>query len=182
MKQLHQSRKHLVVHLVVVAVSMKIEVLEKKHYASVSKIYKEGLATGIASFETSIPEWENWDEKFLKQCRYVALIKNEVVAWCSLTSVSKREVYKGVAEDTIYVSKLHQGKGIGKKLLQHLINESEKAGFWTLQAGIFAENKVSIKLHKDYGFRMVGLRKRIAKREEKWHDIALMERRSLKIN
>lgn len=168
--------------LVAVAVSMKIEALEKKHYASVSKIYYEGLATGIASFETKIPEWENWDEKFLKQCRYVALIKNEVVAWCSLSAVSKREVYKGVAEDTIYVSKLYQGKGIGKELLQHLINESEKAGFWTLQAGIFSENKVSIKLHEDCGFRIVGLRESIAKREGKWHDIALMERRSLKVN
>ena len=161
---------------------MKIELLEKKHYPSVSKIYKEGLATGIASFETNIPDWEKWDKKFLRQCRYVVLIENEVVAWCALSSISKREVYKGVAEDTIYVSKLHQGKGIGKKLLKHLINESEKAGFWTLQAGIFSENKASIKLHKDCGFRIVGVRESIAKREGKWHDNVLMDRRSVKIN
>jgi phosphinothricin acetyltransferase len=161
---------------------MDIKSLEKKHYTSVAKIYKEGLATGIASFETNIPDWEKWDEKFLKQCRYVALIKNEVVAWCSLSAVSKREVYKGVAEETIYVSNLHQGKGIGKKLLQYLIKESEKAGFWTLQAGIFSENKASLKLHEDCGFRIVGVRKNIAKREGKWHDNVLMERRSVKIN
>jgi L-amino acid N-acyltransferase YncA len=170
------------VHLVVVAVNMKIGLLEKKHYPSVSKIYTEGLATGIASFETNILDWENWDKKFLRKCRYVAFIDNEVAAWCALSAVSIREVYMGVAEDTIYVSKLHQRKGIGKKLLQHLINESEKAGFWTLQAGIFSENKASIKLHKDCGFRVVGLRESIAKREGKWHDNVLLERRSLKVN
>lgn len=169
-------------HQVVAAVNMKIELLKKKHYPSVSKIYTEGLATAIASFETNIPEWDNWDKKFLSQCRYVALFKNEVVAWCGLSSVSTREVYKGVAEDTIYVSKLHQGKGIGKKLLKHLINESENAGFWTLQAGVFSENKASIKLHQDCGFRIVGVRESIAKREGKWHDNVLMERRSKKIN
>jgi phosphinothricin acetyltransferase len=161
---------------------MKIEFLEKKHYPSVSKIYADGLETGIASFETNIPEWEDWDKKFLSHCRYVALIKNEVVAWCVLSAASKREVYKGVAEDTIYVSKLYQGKGIGKKLLKHLINESEKAGYWTLQAGVFSENKASIKLHEDCGFRIVGVRKSIAKREGKWYDNVLMERRSIKIN
>ena len=159
---------------------MKIESLEKKHYPSVSKIYTEGLATGIASFETNILDWEDWNQKFIIQCRYAASVDNEVVAWCALSEVSKRDVYKGVAEDTIYVSKLHQGKGIGKKLLQHLINESEKAGFWTLQAGIFSENKASIKLHQDCGFRVVGIRERIAKRDGKWHNNVLMERRSKK--
>ncbi|MFT4670123.1 MAG: L-amino acid N-acyltransferase YncA [Flavobacteriaceae bacterium] len=171
-----------VVPQVVVAVSMKIELLEKKYFPSVSNIYTEGLATGIASFETNIPDWENWDIKFLSQCRYVVIINNEVVAWCGLSPVSKREVYKGVAEDTLYVSKLHQGKGIGKKLLLHLIKESEKLGFWTLQAGIFSENKASIKLHQDCGFRIVGVRESIAKREGKWHDNVLMERRSIKVN
>ena len=169
-------------HQVVAAVKMKIKLLEKKHYPSVSKIYADGLETGIASFETNIPEWENWDKKFLRQCRYVALIKNEVVAWCALSAISKREVYKGVAEDTIYVSKLHQGQGIGKKLLKHLINESEKAGFWTLQAGVFSENEASVRLHEDCGFRIVGVRESIEKRDGKWHDNVLMERRSLKIN
>jgi phosphinothricin acetyltransferase len=161
---------------------MDIKSLKKKHYATVSKIYREGLATGIASFETNIPDWEQWDKKFLNQCRYVVLIENEVVAWCALSWISKREVYKGVAEDTIYVSKLHQGKGIGKKLLQYLIKESEKAGFWTLQAGIFSKNKASLKLHEDCEFRIVGVRNNIAKRDGKWHDNVLMERRSVKIN
>jgi len=161
---------------------MIIVPLQKEHYPSVSKIYADGLATGIASFETDILDWEDWDKKFLSQCRYAVFVDKEIVAWCALSAVSKREVYKGVAEDTIYVSKLHRGKGIGKNLLHHLISESDKVGFWTLQAGIFSENKASIRLHEDCGFRVVGVRESIAKRDGKWHDNVLMEHRNKKTN
>jgi L-amino acid N-acyltransferase YncA len=135
---------------------MKIEPLKKNHFTAVANIYSEGLATGIATFETIVPTWEEWDEKFLNLCRFVAIINSEVVAWCALSAISKREVYKGVAEDTVYVTSQFQGKGIGKILLKHLVLESEKSGFWTLQAGIFSENKSSIALHKQCGFRVVG--------------------------
>jgi phosphinothricin acetyltransferase len=156
---------------------MKIRSLEKEHYRQVAAIYAEGLATGIASFETQIPDWKQWDEKFLAVCRYVAMVEDEVVAWCALSAVSKRAVYKGVAEDTIYVASKFQKRGIGKKLLQHLIDESEKAGFWTLQAGIFPENESSIQLHEKCGFRRIGFREKIAQRNGKWHDNVLLERR-----
>lgn len=170
------------VNLVEVVVRMQIISFEKEHYPEVSRIYSEGQNTGLATFETSVPQWEAWDEKFLKICRYIVLIDNQVVAWCALSAVSKREVYKGVAEDTIYVDLKHQGKGIGKSLLTHLISESEKAGFWTLQAGIFSENVGSIKLHENCGFRVLGVREKIGKRDGKWHDNVLMERRSKAIN
>lgn len=165
-----------------VAANMKIEPLEKKHYPEVSIIYSEGLATGVASFETIVPSWDQWNDKFLQFCRFVVLVEDKVVAWCALSPVSKRAVYNGVAEDTIYVAVSHQGQGIGKILLDHLISESERAGFWTLQAGIFSQNKASIKLHKECGFRIIGTRENIAKRDGKWHDNVLMERRSKKIN
>ena len=97
-----------------------------------------------------------------------------------MSQVSKRKVYKGVAEVTIYISGSQRGKGIGKQLLNALVAESEKEGFWTLQAGIFSENLASIQLHKYCGFRIVGVREKLGKREGKWHDNVLMERRSLK--
>jgi len=161
---------------------MIIKPLEKRHYPSVSKIYSEGLSTGIATFETDVPTWEQWDEKFLAECRYILKVDNEIVAWAAISAVSKRKVYKGVAEDTIYVSKAYQGKGLGNILLNHLILKSEENGFWTLQAGIFPQNKASIKLHKDCGFRIVGVREKIARRDGKWFDNVLMERRSKKVN
>lgn len=158
--------------------NMKIVPLQETHYPEVARIYEEGLATGIATFETQVPSWEEWDLKFLAPCRYVMLDNDEVVAWCALSAVSKREVYQGVAEDTIYVAASHQGKGIGRTLLTHLVKESEKEGFWTLQAGIFSENIPSIRLHEDCGFRILGTREKIAQRDGKWYDNVIMERRS----
>lgn len=160
---------------------MQIIAFHKDHFPRVSQIYSEGIETGIATYETKVPTWEQWDDKFLKICRFVVLIDKKVIAWCALSAISKREAYKGVAEDTIYVSRAAQGRGIGKLLLSHLITESEKAGFWTLQAGIFSENKVSIKLHENCGFRIIGIREKIAKRDGKWHDNVLLERRSKNI-
>ena len=112
----------------------------------------------------------------------MVLLEKKVIAWSALSAISKRVVYKGVAEDTIYVASNMMGKGIGKTLLQHLIVESERTGFWTLQAGIFSENKASIRLHEDCGFRVVGVRESIAKRDGKWHDNVLMEHRIKKTN
>ena len=161
-------------------VKMIIKTLEKKHFPAVSKIYSKGLSTGIASFETDTPTWEQWNEKFLITCRFIAEVDAEIVAWCALSSVSKRKVYKGVAEDTIYVASAHNGKGYGQILLNHLVLKSEEAGIWTLQAGIFTENKASIKLDENCGFRILGVREKIAQRDGKWFDNVLMERRSKK--
>ena len=162
-------------------VKMQIIPLNKEHYHEVSKIYKEGLDSGIATFESTVPTWEQWDKKFLEVCRFVVVVDTEVVAWCTLSAVSIREVYNGVAESTIYVGVPYQGKGIAKILLNHLISESENEGFWTLQVSIFSENKASIQLHENCGFRNIGIREKIAKRDGRWHDNIIMEKRSSKI-
>ena len=161
---------------------MEFVSLNPEHYSEVSRIYEEGLATGIATFETDVPDWKTWDEKFLPECRFVAIENDQVVAWCALSAVSKRKVYKGVAEVTIYVDEQHRGKGIGKSLLEHLIQCSEESGLWTLNAAIFPQNITSIRLHENCGFRIVGYREKIAKRDGVWHDNVLLERRSKKIN
>jgi phosphinothricin acetyltransferase len=158
--------------------NLTIRTFKKQDWTSVSKIYAEGIATGIATFETEVPSYDIWDDKFIKSCRLVAEVDKDVVGFAILSQVSKRKVYKGVAEVTIYIAKSQRGKGIGNQLLNTLIIESEKEGFWTLQAGIFAENKVSIQLHKHCGFRVVGVREKIGQRDGIWHDNVLMERRS----
>ncbi|HAT67739.1 MAG TPA: N-acetyltransferase [Flavobacteriaceae bacterium] len=156
--------------------------LQKEHYPAVSKIYFEGIETGIATFETEIPSWEIFNEKFLPVCRFIAKKNDQILGWCTLSAISKREVYKGVAETTIYIAKDARGKGIGKKLLQHLVFESEKAGFWTLQARIFPQNIASIELHKNAGFRIVGIKEKIGQRLGVWHDNVELERRSKKVH
>jgi len=152
--------------------------LLKTDWETVSNIYAEGIATGIATFETEAPVWKLWNEKHIQHCRIVAELKSEVVGFAVLSQVSKREVYKGVAEVSVYVSLQHQGRHIGEILLSQLIKESETNGFWTLQAGIFSENIPSIRLHEKCGFRIVGIREKIGKLHGKWHDNHLLERRS----
>jgi phosphinothricin acetyltransferase len=142
-------------------------------------IYQQGIATGIATLETEPPDWEWWDQSHKPECRLVAEQDGRVVAWAALTSVSHRPCYRGVAEETIYVADDAQGRGIGRTLMQRLVQESERAGYWTLQAAIFPENAASLALHEACGFRSVGVRQRIGEREGQFHDVLLMERRSL---
>lgn len=156
--------------------------LVKTDWKCVAKIYEEGLATGIATFETKIPDWNDWTDKYISSCRLVAEIDGKVVGFAVLSKVSIREVYNGVAEVTLYISEQYRGKQIGEKLLNELIVESEAEGFWTLTAAIFFENLASINLHKKCGFRIVGLREKLGQRNGTWHDNYLMERRSKKVS
>ena len=159
---------------------MKIVVrpLLKSDWSSVSKIYKAGIATGIATFETECPNWEQWNAKYVSNCRIVAVNEDVVVGFGVLAPVSKRIVYRGVAEVSVYVSDDFRGNHIGETLLKQLIKGSETEGFWTLQAGIFSENKASINLHLKCGFRIVGVREKIGKLKGKWNDNHFLERRS----
>ena len=152
--------------------------MEPDDWAEVRKIYGEGISTGNATFETELPDWEKWDNAHRKDCRLVVRGKNEVIGWATLSPVSARRVYAGVAEVSVYVAAAARGKGVGKALLKALIEGSERAGIWTLQAGIFPENVASIALHKSFGFREVGVRKSIAKLGKMWRDVVLLERRS----
>ena len=156
--------------------------LIKSDWKVVSKIYAEGIATGIATFEMECPNWEEWDAKYISNCRMVAVFNKTVVGFTVLSAVSKRKVYNGVAELSVYISNEFKGKHIGETLLKHLIEESENIGIWTLQANIFSENIASISLHEKCGFRLVGIREKIGKREGKWYDNQLLERRSKIVN
>ena len=145
----------------------------------VAAIYAEGIATGFATFETEVPSFESWDSAHIKSCRLVAEQDDTLLGWAALSPVSSRCVYGGVAELSIYIARNSRGLGVGKAILNQLIVESEDAGYWTLQAGIFPENKASIKLHEHLGFRFLGKRERIGKTTSGiWKDNLLFERRS----
>lgn len=152
-----------------------------QHWEAVKTIYEEGIATGNATFETAAPSWQEWDNAHVKTCRLIATENNKVLGWAALTTVSSRCVYAGVAEVSVYVAANARGKNIGSQLLLALINESELNGIWTLQSGIFPENKASISMHKKNGFRIIGYRERIGKMGNVWRDNISLERRSNKI-
>jgi phosphinothricin acetyltransferase len=142
------------------------------------RIYLEGIATGQATFETEAPDWEKWNAHHIEQCRLVAKAGVSLIGWAALAPVSPRRVYVGLAEVSVYVAENFRGRGIGKALLESIIGCSEEHGFWTLQAGILAENLSSLALHKRCGFREVGRRERIGKLGGEWRDMVLLERRS----
>ncbi|HEV8511712.1 MAG TPA: GNAT family N-acetyltransferase [Cyclobacteriaceae bacterium] len=161
---------------------MKIVRLEASHYQEVKEIYEHGIATGNATFQTEAPSWEEWDKSHLPNCRLVALDENKkVIGWAALTPVSGRCVYAGVAEVSVYIHLHHQGKGIGKVILEELIRQSEEHNLWTVQAGIFPENKASLRLHEQLGFRKIGYREKIGKMKNVWRDTIQLERRSKRV-
>jgi phosphinothricin acetyltransferase len=160
---------------------IKTRKMEASDWEAVSKIYLEGIATGFATFETSAPSYETWDSAHMNACRIVAVENDKILGWAALSPVSSRCVYGGVAEVSVYVGKDSRGKGAGKILMKNLIKESEAAGLWTIQSGIFPENEGSIELHKKVGFRFIGKRERVGKLDGVWKDNLLFERRSTTI-
>lgn len=148
-------------------------------WGAVSAIYAEGLATGQATFQTTVPEWAEWDAAHLSSCRLVARGRDgEIQGWAALSPVSARPAYAGVAEVGIYVAGAARGKGVGRILLAALVSASEQDDRWMLQASIFPENTASLALHASCGFRVLGRRERVALHDGVWRDTLLLERRS----
>jgi phosphinothricin acetyltransferase len=159
-----------------------IEKLKKEHWQRVSEIYLDGIKTGISTFQSELPNWEEWNASNLENCRLIAISNEEVLGWVALRATSARIVYSGVAEISIYISSKYRGMGIGKKLLENIVEVSEEKGIWTLQSTIIKQNLASVSLHKSVGFREVGYRENLGKMKDgKWHDVFLMERRSQKV-
>ena len=165
---------------------IEVRVMTEADWPTVAAIYKEGIETGHATFETTVPNWERWDEAHVDSCRFVAELDDRVVGWAALSVVSDRCVYGGVGEVSVYVGSTGRGKGVGTLLLAALIDASKKAGFWSLQAGMFPENSGSLALHGKCGFRQVGRRERIGQMDigpmaGEWRDVLLLERRSTRV-
>ena len=150
-------------------------------WGKVSEIYQEGIDTKLATFETEVPTWERWDAAHLPDARLLAKLDGKIVGWAALSPVSARPAYAGVAEVSLYVAQEARGRGVGKRLLGALVEESERIGLWTLQAVTLEENTGSIALHKRCGFREVGVRERIAQLDGVWRDTVLLERRSQEV-
>ncbi len=160
---------------------MNIRTFDTADFTDVSAIYQEGIDGGNATFALKTKTWPEWDAAMLPSCRLVVEIDHKLVGWAGLSATSTREAYAGVVEVSVYVSNSAQGMGVGFKLLEALIAQSESAGFWTLQAAIFTENQASIKLHQKCDFKILGVRERLGKMHGVWRDVVLMERRSDKV-
>ena len=157
---------------------IQIENLIQSDWDAVRSMYIESIATGMATFETAPPSWEEWDASHLPNCRLVVKDGPQIIDWAASSSVPERSVYEGIPEVSIYLSNSSQGKGVGKLLLTSLIELSEREGIWTLEGTMFPENKASIQLHRSCGFRKVGYREKIGRLNVVWRDTILMQRRN----
>lgn len=169
---------NLAVRQTAIVVSMNFINISEENYPEVARIYGEGLLTGTATFETTIPDWKKWNEGHLSFGRIIAEKDNFFLGWAALSPVSSRCVYGGVAEISVYVSDSKRGKGIGAFLLKNLIEISESNNVWTLQSGVFRENITSHNLHIKFGFQEIGYKEKIGKLHGEWKDNLLLERRS----
>jgi L-amino acid N-acyltransferase YncA len=158
--------------------SVDLRPLQPDDWQAVADIYWDGMRDGLATFETEVPSWETWDAAHLRDHRLVAEVLGEVAGWAALSPASQRRCYAGVVENSVYVARQARGRGIGRALLDALIAGAEAAGIWTIQTSIFPENRASLALHEGCGFRVVGTRERIAKRDGVWRDTVFLERRS----
>jgi phosphinothricin acetyltransferase len=160
--------------------NVTIRIMTDSDSEIVLEIYRMGIETRNATFETVVPDWDEWDANHHEHSRFIAEKDNKTVGWVALSPVSKRDVYKGVAEISIYVDGNYLARGIGSKLMEEVIKSSEENGIWTLYASLFPENRASVNLHKKFGFRIVGTREKICCLDGIWRDTLIMERRSRK--
>ncbi len=156
---------------------MLVRALDPDDYPAVAAVFAEGIATGLATFETAAPTWEEWDAGHFRDHRFVAELDGEVVGWVAVVPYSRRAVYRGVGEESVYIAERARGRGVGRALLEAVIESAREGGLWTLQAGIFPDNLASLELHRRLGFREVGIRERIGRLNGVWRDVILLELR-----
>jgi L-amino acid N-acyltransferase YncA len=161
--------------------AVSLRQLRPDDWLRVAAIYRAGIRSGNATFETEAPSWKEWDAAHLTEHRLVATDDRDVLGWAALAPVSDRCCYAGVAEDSVYVAPEAHGHGIGRALLETLVAGAERAGIWTVQTNVFPENEASLALHKACGFRVVGVRERLGQLDGIWRDVVFLERRSREV-
>ncbi|MBO3087869.1 GNAT family N-acetyltransferase [Cellulomonas dongxiuzhuiae] len=162
--------------------ALRVVPMRPAHAPAVLDVHAAGIATGLATFESQPPAWDEFDAGHLPEHRFVALDGGDVVGWVAVSPVSRRRVYAGVVEHSVYVAPAARGRGVGRVLLERLLASARVGGLWTVQGGVFPQNVASLALHAAAGFRVVGTRERLGLMTHgplagTWLDVVLLEKR-----
>ena len=145
--------------------------------AAIARIYNEGIADGIATFETRLRHADDVRSWMGSRFPVVVVESNGVViAFASTSEYRPRDCYANIAEFSVYVSRDRRGEGAGRLAMTALMEEASAAGFWKLVSRVFTENLPSRALLRDLGFREVGIYERHGKVGGVWQDVVIVER------
>lgn len=147
---------------------------------AITEIYNEAILTTDATFDNepkTITEQKKWFlEHGDRNPILVAAVKGNVIAWASLSEWSSRCAYADTAEISLYVKETFRRFGIGKNLMQAILAEGEKAGLHTIISRITAGNDVSVELHRQFGFKDIGIMREVGKKFGKLLDVCIMQK------
>ena len=144
------------------------------------EIYNDAILNTTATFDTepqSLEEKRGW----LRETSYpyavlVAARRGEVIGWASLRRFRPKIAYRYTAENSVYVKKDCHAEGIGTALMQRLLQVGAENGFHTIIAGIAGNNPASLRLHKRFGFQLVGVEREVGYKFERWIDVTWMQK------
>lgn len=156
---------------------MTARVATRADAPAIARIYNEGIADRVATFETRMRTEDDVRSWFDGIHPIVVVEQNgEVVAFGATSSYRPRECYAGIAETSVYVGRAHRRRGAGRVALSALIHAAAQAGFWKLLSRIFPENTASRRLVRELGFREVGIYEKHGKLDGAWRDVVIVER------
>jgi L-amino acid N-acyltransferase YncA len=144
---------------------------------AIARIYNEGIADRVATFETrfrTAQEVRGWFDGV----HPVVVVEDagDVIAFAATSSYRNRECYAGIAEVSLYVARAARGRGVGRMALAALIEHAGQAGYWKLVSRVFPENRASRGLIRSMGFREVGTYEKHGVLEGVWRDVIIVER------
>jgi L-amino acid N-acyltransferase YncA/protein-tyrosine-phosphatase len=144
--------------------------------AAICRIYNEGIADRIATFETR-PRVPDEIRAWFDGAHPIVVVERaaEVIAFAASSSFRARECYAGIADFAVYVARDTRGAGAGRLAMRRLVDEARAAGYWKLLSGVLAENGASRAMLRAVGFREVGVYERHAQLDGRWRDVVIVE-------
>lgn len=160
--------------------SVNIRPAQEADLPAILDIYNDAILNSTASFET-VPRTLDEERQWLREHGHphavlAAIHDGDVVGWASLSPFRPKPAYRLTVEDSVYVRADFWGKGLGALLLARLLEVAASNGFHTVIALIVGDNAASLRLHRGFGFRRVGVEREVGYKFDRWLDVVIMQK------